>query len=64
LGDLSERGLLHWPLRILFAVGGLFLAMPYNPYVPLTETMLFVLSFGLIFAAIGLTVMHRRLAPA
>ena len=64
LGDLSQRGLMHWPLRALFVVGGLFLAMPHNPYVPVSETMLFVLSFGLIAAAILLTLVHRRLAPA
>ena len=64
LGDLTERGLLHWPLRLGFIIGGLFLAMPHNPYILMTEQTLFILSFGVIAASVAVALMHRRLVPA
>lgn len=64
LGDLSERGLLHWPLRLAFIIGGLFLAMPHNPFLNMSESMLFALSFGVLGGAALLTMAHRRLATA
>lgn len=64
LGDLSERGLLHWPLRLAFIVGGLFLAMPHNPFLNMSESTLFALSFGVLGGAALLTMAHRRLATA
>ncbi|PAU87051.1 C4-dicarboxylate ABC transporter [Pseudomonas sp. WN033] len=64
LGDLSQRGLLHWPLRLLFIFGGLLLAMPHNPFLALSETQLFVLSFASIAGAVLLTLAHRTLRPA
>ncbi|MBQ0744661.1 MAG: hypothetical protein KBT85_15320, partial [Pseudomonas sp.] len=64
LGDLTERGLLHWPLRLGLIVGGLFLAMPHNPYILISEQTLFILSFGLIALTLALGLMHRRWSPA
>ncbi len=64
LGDLSQRGLLHWPLRLLFIFGGLLLAMPHNPFLALSEMQLFVLSFASIAGAVLLTLAHRTLRPA
>lgn len=64
LGDLSQRGLLHWPLRLMFIIGGLFLAMPHNPFLNMSEAALFALSFGVLTVAAILTILHRRLAPA
>ncbi|AQZ94233.1 TRAP transporter permease [Halopseudomonas phragmitis] len=64
LGDLSQRGLLHWPLRLLFICGGLLLAMPHNPFLALSEMQLFILSFATIAGAVLLTLAHRTLRPA
>ncbi len=64
LGDLSERGLLHWPLRFAFILGGLFLAMPHNPFLNMSESTLFALSFGVLGAAAVLALLHRRMVPA
>lgn len=64
LGDLSERGWLHWPLRLLFIFGGMLLAMPHNPLINMSELQLFGLSFALIAAGVLLTLAHRTLRPA
>ena len=55
--------MLHWPLRLMFIIGGLFLAMPHNPFINISESALFALSFGVLAVAAILTLLHRRLVP-
>ena len=64
LGDLSERGLLHWPLRLGFIIGGFFLAMPHNPFLNMSESTLFALSFGVLGGTALAGLAHRKLVPA
>ncbi|SDU37388.1 TRAP transporter permease [Halopseudomonas salegens] len=64
LGNLTERGFLHWPLRLMLVVGGLLLAMPHNPLLALNELQLFLLSIGILVAAFVLAGLHKKLQPA
>lgn len=64
LGNLTHRGFLHWPLRIMLVIGGLLLAMPHNPLVAMTELQLFVLSISILILAFVMAGLHKKFLPA
>ncbi|MCL5041684.1 MAG: TRAP transporter permease [Gammaproteobacteria bacterium] len=64
LGNLTHRGFLHWPLRLMLIIGGLLLAMPHNPLVALGELQLFLLSIGILATAFVMAGLHKKFVPA
>lgn len=64
LGSLAGSGVLQWPVRGLFMLGGLLIAMPHNPLIDITEPALLVTALACIVMAILLRLIQRRSCPA
>jgi len=64
IGNFSDFGLLDWPLRLLFIVGGFLLAMPYTPQLSMSEYMFYVLALGLVAAGVLVGMIKRRVQAA
>ncbi|WP_253448645.1 TRAP transporter fused permease subunit [Halomonas sp. Y3] len=60
LGSLANAGFLQWPVRVLFIVGGLLVAMPHNPLINVPEAGMLALAIGCLTLATLLSFLLRR----
>src|SRR5690554_3324148 len=60
LGSLAKAGFLQWPVRGLFIVGGLLVAMPHNPLINVPEAGMLALAIGCLTLATLLSFLLRR----
>jgi TRAP transporter 4TM/12TM fusion protein len=61
IGDLRKAGLLEWPLRILFVLGGIALATPGGGVLPLSEMQMIGIALALLLptSTIALLLVRR-----
>ncbi len=64
LGKFSRSGAWQWPVRTLFIVGGLLVALPHSPLINISEATLLTGALGCIVAATLLSLLRRRPCPA
>ncbi|MFM8534869.1 MAG: TRAP transporter permease [Acidimicrobiia bacterium] len=65
VGDLRQAGILEWPLRVLFVVGGLVLATPGGGIMPLSNTEMELLALGILAPTVIVAMLAiRRVRPA
>jgi TRAP transporter 4TM/12TM fusion protein len=60
LGDLRRAGMLEWPLRVLFAIGGVVLAAPGGGIMPLSHSQMGMLAAAFLVPAISLSLWAMR----
>jgi len=61
IGNLKKAGVLEWPLRVLFIIGGFIIATPGGGIVPITETQIVLLGLAfLVPAALVALILIRR----
>ena len=60
VGDLRRAGTLEWPLRVLFAIGGVVLAAPGGGIMPLSHSQMGMLATTLLLPAVVLSLWVLR----
>ena len=60
VGDLRGAGGLEWPIRILLVVGGFILATPGGGIVPISQTQIMMLGFGILVPTVAIALMLIR----
>ncbi|WP_416139358.1 TRAP transporter permease [Halomonas sp. HK25] len=64
LGSLAQAGFLQWPVRGLFIIGGLLVAMPHNPLINVPEVGMLALALACLVAATLLSLLFRKRSMA
>jgi hypothetical protein len=60
VGDVTNIGVMQWPVRILLVIGAGMLAMPGNDIVGMTNTELLIAGAIVTAVAVVLALMTRR----
>jgi TRAP transporter 4TM/12TM fusion protein len=60
VGDLRRAGAMEWPLRILFGLGGMALAVPGGGLMPISSTEMALLALSILVPAIALGILLVR----
>jgi TRAP transporter 4TM/12TM fusion protein len=60
LGSLAQAGFLQWPVRGLFIIGGLLVAMPHNPLINVPEVGMLALALACLISATLLSLLSRK----
>lgn len=60
LGAFSDFGIMHWPMRAVFIIGGFIMVMPYNPGMMISESLFYILAIGIVCIGLSLGLIHRK----